>query len=173
VCLPLLGAASFVSARAYASQSAWLASLVAGRPDDPSGYVMAAAWFLRQRDYPRAREAVRRAPRADLPPALSHDLAEQLLRVGLRGEAIELMENTLRAHPTAPLARFDGLIAHSLQGRFDQAYALARQLAPETALCPPTRAWLTGWLDRADLPAAERPKLERVLGEVRCTGAVR
>jgi len=169
-CLPLLGAASFVSARAYASQSAWLASLVASRPDDPSGYVMATAWFLRQRDYPRAHEAVRRAPRSGLAPPLSHELAEQLLRLGLRDEALALMENTLRAHPHAALARFDGLIARTLQGRFDEACALARQLAPHPALCPPTRTWLAGWLGREGLQPAERAALERTLGELRCAG---
>lgn len=167
-CLPLLGAASFVSARAYASQSAWLASLVASRPDDPSGYIMAAAWFLRRHDIARAREAVRRAPRSGLPPPLSHDLAEQLLRVGLRDEALALVDDTLRAHPRAAIARFDGLIARTLQGRFDEAYALARSLATEPAMCAPARAWLAGWLTRSDLPAGERPELERLLDELHC-----
>jgi hypothetical protein len=111
---------------------------------------------------------VLRAPRSALPPALSHDLVGQLMRLGLRREAIELMENTLRAHPGAALARFDGLMASSLQGRFDEAYALARSLAPEPALCQPARNWLMGWLGQESVPRAERPRLERVILELRC-----
>jgi hypothetical protein len=143
--------------------------LIASRPDDPSGYVMATAWFLRQRDQPRAREAALRTPRTGLSPPLSHDLIEQLMKLGYRAEAYELVDATLRAHPDAAFARFDGLILRGLEGRFDEAFALARQLEREPAFCAPTRGWLEGWLARPELPEPQRLKLRQLLAELRCS----
>ena len=162
------GMASFGSARAYASQSSWLASLVASRPDDASGYIMATSWFLQRKDFARAHQAVLRAPREGLSPALSHDLTNQLMVLGYRRAAFELAEQTYRAHPNAGLARFDALQAIGSQGRFEEAYTLARSFQRDPVFCSPARDWLKSWLSEPKLPHEQRANVERLLTQLRC-----
>lgn len=163
----LCGLASFGSARAYADQESWLASLVRTRPDDPSGYIMTTAWFLEHGDLARAESAVLRTPRSDLSPALAHDLVTQLARLGHTEDATLLAEQSFRESPESRLSRYDALQASGLRGQLDRARELARLLGDDTVMCKPTRALLEAWL-REPRFEAQRTRLRETLDSMPC-----
>lgn len=170
--LTALGVSSFVTARGYHSQEAWLHSLMHSRPDDPSGWAMAADWYARENDSKRARAYALGAPREGVPPPISHDLAELMIALGERRAAVQLMEQTYRAFPERAPARFDALVARGMQGRFDEAYALARSLQSDALFCTAARDWIADWLNQPDLPAAERPRVQKLVASLRCSGGI-
>lgn len=168
--LALLAGASFVTAQAYRDQGAWLTALIHRRPDDPSGYIKAAEWYLGRGDRERAQQAALSAPRRGHSPALSHELAVLLLRFERAPEAFELIDATLSRHPRSSLAAFDALMADVLRGRFNALPALLPRLTGDPVLCPAARAWLQTFLEQADLPVDARKRCAPVLDELRCRG---
>jgi hypothetical protein len=168
VCLLLLGISSFLSARAYANQDAWLASLIAARPDDASGYIVAAVFFESQGYPERAKQAVQLAPRTNLPPPLSHDLASKLLRFGQRREAVDLLEETFRRYPNSAFATFDAMIARTIQGRLDDVTVLAARLRQDPVFCPAAREWLHEWVATQSRSEGESRRIRAIIERLGC-----
>jgi hypothetical protein len=78
------------------------------------------------------------------------------------------MDAAYREHPEHPLVQYQALVSRGMQGRFDEAYELARKLARHPTMCAPARDWLRGWLDQPDLPARERSRVQELTSRMHC-----
>src|SRR5262249_40605897 len=94
-----LGAATFVEARKYRSPGAFTAALLRPRPDEPTGYLVAAANAVVNGRRAEAQAILARMPVDGLPPAVAHIAAALLYSAGRPDASAALVERAVAEHP--------------------------------------------------------------------------
>jgi len=165
----LLAVSSFATSRAYASHRVWLKSLIDSRPDDPSGYLLTARFFLDVDDVARTRESLLRTPRQRLSPALAHELFTLFMLVGEARVAVGVAEQAYRGDPRDAFTLLDALAARAMQGHFKDVERLADELAKNHPLqCRAALHMLDKWLRSPDLSDTAKRELEQIIARVHC-----
>jgi hypothetical protein len=159
----LLGAATFVSARAYRSHGDLCAAVIADRPDEPTGYIFAASDASDRGQAGVASALLDRMPADDLPAPIAHAAATELLRVGRSREAAAVIERAAAEHPDDANLRFDVLTVRGAQRRWPEVVALARGLAADPMRRKAVRELLEGWRAAGALPDDTREALAPLL----------
>jgi len=155
-----LGAATFVAARSYGSHSAFAASLLADRPDDPTGYIFVADDALVNRRPDVAAAVLGQIPDVELPASVAHQTARLLLRAGKGAQAAALIEKTAAALPGDANLRFDLLTVRAAQRRWPEVIELARSIAGDPARRKAVADLVDGWAREGQIPPDVRAALQ-------------
>ncbi|MBM4318959.1 MAG: hypothetical protein FJ125_03140 [Deltaproteobacteria bacterium] len=163
-CLLLLGVAQRATARNLASQPAFVWSILAQRPEEPTGYLLASRQALAEGDPELAGRLLdRQPPVGELPPALAHQLAAVQLAAGRPAAAAALVERTAARYPDDPNVRFDLLALRGAQGRWPEAVQLAGALLSDPRRREAVVGLVRGWLFTGLVPPGPRAELELLL----------
>lgn len=146
----------------YRSQRVFAESILRGRPDEPTGYILVAEDALDHDDRDRAQQALALLPRKDLPPIMAHKVVQVDLAAGRTREAMALLEETASRYLLDPNVRFDLLALRAGQRRWDQVVQLAGDLARDPLRRPAVRDLCRRWLADPGLPPPVREGLRRI-----------
>jgi hypothetical protein len=124
----LLGATSFATSTGYASQTAFINSMVGMRPEDPTGYLSGAAQMWNVGDAKGASELLAKIRQQTLPPALALQLASVFRKMGREPEELSIIEQLERRGPSDPYTVHGLAAVHLYHRHLEHAFALAAQL---------------------------------------------
>ena len=165
VLLAAVGATA-LSSMQYRDQEAWMANLVAQRPDDPTAHLFVARHLAGEGRLLEARARIDQQPPPPWPAAVG--IPQILLAAQLRYPALEDRTFTalLGDHPDNALLRAHGMRWHFLNGRVEEALALAPTLSG-TPYCAEVVRQLRIWSRSASDPSVAA-RLESVADQLRC-----
>lgn len=143
-----------------------MANLVAQRPDDPTAHLFVARHLAGEGRLLEARARIDQQPPPPWPAAVG--IPQILLAAQLRYPALEDRTFTalLGDHPDNALLRAHGMRWHFLNGRVEEALALAPTLSG-TPYCAEVVRQLRIWSRSASDPSVAA-RLESVADQLRC-----
>jgi len=159
-----LGVATFDAARAYRSHGDFAAAILADRPDEPTGYLLAADDAVDQGRVAQAAAYVDSVPTWDLPAPVAHHAAGLLLRLGRGPEAAALVERTAQAAPSNENLQFDLLTVRAAQHRWPEVIQLARVLAADPARRRAIANAAHDWAIAGQIPPHVAAELQALVG---------
>jgi hypothetical protein len=159
-----LAVACFETAGCYASQDDFGRCMIELRPDEPTGYAVAATTAFAHGDRVGCDALFAAMPRATMPPGLAHAAQRVLLARGHLDDAEAVVRAGLRLDPLRPQLTLDLLDLAILRARWDDVARLAdRSLALRVARPRVLARRVAAALDRAlahrDLPPDARARL--------------
>jgi hypothetical protein len=156
------------AARFFHSDADFAASMMIGRPDDPTGYLIALANTPEAQISDAQRAYLAMQSTRDLPVPISQKVALLAFQNGLYREAASSIEHAYRLAPDDPWIRFSLLELRGAQHRFDEALQQADRLLRDGSMCRSTAAKLHDWLDSPQLETAVRARVLALLAARAC-----
>jgi pentatricopeptide repeat protein len=168
VSLPLiaciLAASSYATAQNYASQSAFMASMIQLRPEDPSGYLFGANWMGEAGDNDAALKLLDRVPERGLPRPLASRLVTRLSKAGRVDRALSVFEDMIRRYPDDPFALYDSIPVRLELDQYAKAFEAAERLRGYPSFCRGVKVLLR----KAEKRSRERTRIEKFRSSYSC-----
>lgn len=158
--LLLLTAASRGVAQCYRSNDHWILSMIELRPEEPTGYVLAAGAALDQGQPALAATMLDRLPTTDVPPPMVNALTAALVKLGRGAEAVAVQERACAHHPGSVDLQYQLFFLRGAQRRWSEALSLAEGLSRDPVRGEVVRARLREWLAAGALPSELRARFE-------------
>ena len=94
--------ASFFAASFYEGHEEWVEAVVTQRPEEPTGYIMAANYLNEVGNKPAAAQVLGRMPVVPMPAALTHEAIEAASSSGRGDLLLRLVQQGIEQHPNSP-----------------------------------------------------------------------
>ena len=153
------------TAAAYRSHTVFARAMIEARPEDPTGYVVAALDALHRGDAALAGRLIEHMPTDRLPAPHAHRAFRILLQLGRTGDAGRTLREALGRFPDDPRLLVDRVALLGAETRWQEAAQAAGELVrahPERR--PAIAAMIMGWVLQGHLPADVRERLAPLVG---------
>lgn len=150
-----LALATWATSQNYHSQSAFMASMIRLRPEDPSGRLFGAQWLSVGGKRAQALELLAPVPREGLPRPLASALVTRLAALRQREQALVVLDDMSARYPDDPYALLDVVWTSIQRGDLARVRAAAGRLRAEPAFCEGVRKLLDRGMHRPEIDRAE------------------
>ncbi|MCO4771059.1 MAG: hypothetical protein KDA24_13575 [Deltaproteobacteria bacterium] len=151
--LAVLGASALVvvaslafTATFYASSEEFCTTMVAQRPEDPTGYLFYASEMVSERAPKTASAILNEMPDVTLPPPIAREKIRLLLDLGRLEEAADLAESAHAQHPDARWLGLTTVVVRLARRDEPGARQILDRYTTDAAWCPIAKQWVGGFV---------------------------
>jgi hypothetical protein len=157
-----------LSAEFYVDDRSLAAAMLRLRPDDPTGFILAAGLSSGGPVEPAMAAYMRGIREQALPVALVREALRVQHLMRLYDAVPPTLEDAVRRFPDSLALALDLLELRGVQGRFGEALPIATKLLQDRYYCPPARRVLERWQGWSVLPSAARAQSGALLTSYPC-----